>query len=242
VDYYNNLAKYYDEMKSFDSEKLSFLKSIFDGYKDPVILDCACGTGYDMEILINNGYNCIGSDLSESMLNVCRSRFASKDIEISEVSFEFLDEFYTQKFDVILCLSNSINELHVDPIKALNSMKRVLKPNGRIMFDQGQTDYTMRNPPSEEVVVDTPNFKRKMNIDYNGDVMTVYITDDIMTPRKLTMNSSIDIKLRLQDDWQTIINQCSLESEIFGWWDKTIYDKSSSERLIVVAKKLNVNE
>ncbi len=80
MDNYKLLAKYYDQMKSFDNDKLSFFQSILSIYDNPTTLDCACGTGSDIEVLINNGYKCIGSDISDAMLSNAKRDLRDKKI------------------------------------------------------------------------------------------------------------------------------------------------------------------
>ena len=212
MDNYKLLAKYYDQMKSFDNDKLSFFQSIFDKYDNPTILDCACGTGYDMEVLRKNGYNVIGSDISESMLSIAKERFKGQEDIIHKVSFEELHQYYTEKFDVILCLSNSINEIHVDPIKALKSMTTVLKE------------------------VDNEEFSRKFKMTYTDTIMKVDIEDTIKESNEV-LDSTVDIVIRLQDDWIKILDECKLSYEMYGDLDGTMYDKEQSNRLIVVVTR-----
>jgi len=54
-----------------------------------------------------------------------------------KTDFQYLENAFPNKFDAIVCLSNSINERSVDPVKALHSMQKVLNDNGIIVFDQG---------------------------------------------------------------------------------------------------------
>ncbi len=236
MDNYKLLAKYYDQMKSFDNDKLSFFQSIFDKYDNPTILDCACGTGYDMEVLRKNGYNVIGSDISESMLSIAKERFKGQEDIIHKVSFEELHQYYTEKFDVILCLSNSINEIHVDPIKALKSMTTVLKEDGVIIITQGQSDASMKNPPTDVVIVDNEEFSRKFKMTYTDTIMKVDIEDTIKESNEV-LDSTVDIVIRLQDDWIKILDECKLSYEMYGDLDGTMYDKEQSNRLIVVVTR-----
>jgi ubiquinone/menaquinone biosynthesis C-methylase UbiE len=240
MDKYKNLAKYYDEMKYFGDDKISFFSSILEEYNDPQILDCACGTGYDMEVLFNLGYSVTGSDISKSMIGICRNRFEGRDVEINEVDFEHLNEFYTKKFDVILCLSNAINEANVDPVKALSSMSKVLKSNGKIVFDQGQTDFSMLNPSTSDTVFDSKSLTRRLQMEYHNDYMIVDTIDTIKETNEEVSRGLISIKIRLYNQWIKILNKCNLQGEFFGWWDKSTYDKKSSKRLIIVAQKAKI--
>ncbi|QMS85742.1 class I SAM-dependent methyltransferase [Candidatus Xianfuyuplasma coldseepsis] len=237
MDNYRRLAEFYDEMKSMSEIKQLFFQRLFDEYTDPMILDCACGTGYDISTFSDLGYRVVGSDLSESMISVALRRDNLRKDQLHVVNFEQLDAYYNQKFDCILCLSNSINEIHVDPVKALNSMKSVLQDDGCIVFDQGQTDFSMQNPPTKEVIVDNEHVRREFCMEYTNDIMTVHIRDEIKGKFQELIVSKIQIRIRLLEDWISILHECGLAYEIYGDFDRTPYDVSESKRLIVVAKK-----
>lgn len=235
MDYYKLMAQNYDLMKTMQRNKLNFFQSIFRQYNHPYILDCACGTGYDMNVFKKCGYDIVGSDISDSMLAIAKERFNDEPNLINKVNFEELHTFYKKKFDVILCLSNAINEVHVNPAKALNSMKKVLRPGGCIIFDQGQTDAMMEHPPHKETVVDTSAFSRVMTMSYQDNRMTIDIEDTIKNINKV-MSSQIQLEIRLQKEWEQILDTCNLDYVMYGDFSGTKYDTDTSKRLIIVAR------
>ena len=170
------------------------------------------------------------------MLSIAKERFEGCEDIVHKVSFEELHHYYKDKFDVILCLSNSINEIHVDPIKALKSMSTVLKEDGVIIFDQGQSDASMKNPPTEAVIVDNEEFSRRFRMTYTDIIMKVDIEDTIKKTNEV-LHGTVDIVIRLQDDWIRILDECNLSYKMYGDFDGTLYDRDKARRLIVVAKK-----
>src|SRR5580704_2821710 len=99
------------------------------------VLDVACGTGLvSFRALeeIGNG-DLLGTDISEKMVEVAvslaaqkgetRARFARMDAE--ELALE------DETFDVVLC---ALGLMYMpSPLQALNEMRRVLKPGGRVV-------------------------------------------------------------------------------------------------------------
>jgi ubiquinone/menaquinone biosynthesis C-methylase UbiE len=122
---YTDIADHYDWMNAKNPEKEMFFKEIFKKNGVSNVLDCACGTGNDILLFNSLGCNAIGSDLSESMLKIAKNRVTNANLTIPLIKADYrnLEENFTQKFDAVVCLSNSINELHEDNevVKALKS-------------------------------------------------------------------------------------------------------------------------
>lgn len=236
-DKYQKMATHYDKIKSIQEDKMKFIESFLPNMVTSTLLDCSCGTGFEIDVLHNRGYNVSGSDISESMLEIARKKFTNTLVKIANVDFHILHEHYPQKFDVVLCLSNSINEIHVNPIKALNSMASVLQPGGVIIFDQGQTDYSMKNPPTRTQIIDNDNFCREMLMSYKNNIMSVEVIDTIINGENTIQSSKLDLIIRLKSDWIKIENETDFKFSFFGSWDFTEYDIDSSNRLIIVVKK-----
>jgi hypothetical protein len=145
------------------------------------------------------------------------------------------------EFDAVVCLTNSINEPLEDAqtLRALRSMRSVLRRGGILAFDQGQTDASMRNPPRFVPIVNDRDLTRFFVIDYAGDVQTVHIFDFIHTEEKLDLkHASVRIRIRLVDSWRQVLRAAGFSSfEFFGDWNRTPYSKETSRRLIAVAEK-----
>ncbi len=227
-DDYKNIAEYYDYMLVKNPERESFFKEVFLKYKVKTILDCACGTGNDLLLFKSLGYEIVGSDISDSMLQVAEKRItgAGESIFIKKADFHFLEKAFDSKFDVIVCLSNAINEEEVDPVEALNSMQRVLNNNGIIIFDQGQTDFTMKNPPKYFPEVNDRYFSRLFTMSYEEKIMTVNIFDFLHKEEQYDFrHSEFKIWLRMMSDWEKIMDQTKLNATFYGNWDFEPYNK-----------------
>ena len=239
-DAYLGIAETYDYMLFENTERENFFVKIFDQYNVKSVLDCACGTGKDVLFFNSLGYDVAGSDISDSMLAVAQKKIDENgsNIPLYKADYQFLENTFTGKFDAIVCLSNAINDTEADVTKALNSMKNVLSDRGIIIFDQGQTDMSMKNPPSYSLEVNDRDFSRLFTMDYKKDIVTIKIFDFVHAERlsDFKMNE-FKFKIRLYDDWEKILTAANLHGEYYGNWDSTLYDKHSSKRLIVTARK-----
>lgn len=106
------------------------LLNIINLKKSSYVLDIGCGTGFSMEVLSSAGYKVTGIDISESMLDIARS----KGLDVRYASFEKLP-FEDNTFDALVSISslqwiqgkNSIEEKDKFRSVALE-FQRVLKP------------------------------------------------------------------------------------------------------------------
>ncbi len=240
-DRYSILAEYYDYMLTKNPEREEFFREIFRKYKVRNILDCACGTGSDLLLFNSLGYRVTGSDISDSMLKVAQQKMADYKVKVTlkKVDFHNLNKSFQTKFDAVICLSNAVNEIDVNVIKALKSMKSVLNKDGIIIFDQGQTDFTMKNPPVYFPEVNDKNLSRLFTMNYTKDIMVVSVFDFIHKEDEGLYDfkhSEFKIRIRLYSDWVNIIRQAGLEADFYGNWNFEPYDKEKSRRLIVVAR------
>ncbi len=118
-------------------------------------------------------------------------------------------------------------------------MKSVLRPGGTLVFDQGNSDASVGNPPRFDPVVNNRDHTRLFVIDYSGDIQTFNIFDFVHTREICDFHyTTVRIRVRLQDSWKKLLSEAGFDLvEVFGDWESTPYDKESSCRLIVVAQK-----
>ena len=242
TDKYSDIAETYDHMLFENTEKENFFVKTFHRCNVKSILDCACGTGKDLLFFKSLQYDVTGSDISDAMLAMAQKRIDENGLQIPlyKSDYQFLENTFNTKFDAIVCLSNAINDTEVDIVKALNSMKNVLNDRGIIVFDQGQTDMLLQNPPSYSLEVNNRDFSRLFTMDYKKDDMTIKIFDLIHTDTQSDFKvNEFKFKIRLYNDWEKILDAVNLDGEYYGNWDLSSYDKQTSKRLIVVARRRN---
>jgi SAM-dependent methyltransferase len=242
-DPYRDLADRYDWMISRDEQRERFLEGALREAGAKEILDCACGTGHDLVLLRKLGFQVHGSDLSAAMLDraALQLRRNGLAVPLKRADFRALHEAFPRTFDAVLCLTNSINELldDEDALRALRSMHSVLRSKGVLILDQGQTDKSMRNPPTWAPVVNERDFSRLFTMTYERDVMTVRIFDFVHTDAERSFHASqVRIKIRLRDFWERAARGAGFESIRFcGSWRGEPYSRTESDRLILVARK-----
>jgi ubiquinone/menaquinone biosynthesis C-methylase UbiE len=134
-DFARKYAKHHQKMtEKFGYEYAQKLTS--RGFQRGRIIDVGCGAGGTAIVLAKMLPECevVGIDLSDPLLNIARES-AQTDRLSERIKFEKVDvqqiPYAENDFDVVI----NLNMVHLvaDPIKMLNEIERILKPNG-ILF------------------------------------------------------------------------------------------------------------
>lgn len=116
------------------------------GGKKNILLDLACGTGSLSEEMSRMGYDVIGVDSSEEMLNTAIEKKIESGLNIQYLCQDMtrLDMFGT--IDVTVCALDSLNHLPdlAAVEKAIGRVSLFCEPNGLFIFDIN-TPYKHRN-------------------------------------------------------------------------------------------------
>jgi len=106
MDYYKKITDYYDKVIAQSVPKTVEVISKFLPSKGK-LLDVGCGTGRISEYFSRCGYEITAIDNSESMFAIARKRLKGSRVILSNlIDFETKD-----KFDIILCLYDTVNHL-----------------------------------------------------------------------------------------------------------------------------------
>jgi ubiquinone/menaquinone biosynthesis C-methylase UbiE len=139
---YNRLAAAYDRRwSSYITNTLSFLKTWVAIEPEAVVLDIACGTGeFERLILAEHPrQHMVGVDISEKMLDIASHKLVAYPHVAFQVATASALPFTDQCFDVIV--SASAFHYFDSPEAALVEMKRVLKPEGKVIILDWCKDY-----------------------------------------------------------------------------------------------------
>lgn len=141
---YDQMAAVYDQRWSgYLANTLSFLKTWSQISPEAAVLDVGCGTGEFEQLLLreNPTQQIVGVDISEKMLLVAQQKcHAYPNVEFHTASASALP-FASNSFDAII--SASAFHYFDDSLAALREMRRVLKPDGKIVILDWCRDYLL---------------------------------------------------------------------------------------------------
>ena len=138
---YQTFAYLYDELtQNVEYEKrCDYILSFFEknGIKSGTVLDLACGTGSMSIHFMKKGYNIIGLDYSEEMLEIASNRLSEVGNNFSLLKAKMQEFELSEKADACICCLDSINHLNnIDDVQAtFKNVYDSLNNNGLFVFD-----------------------------------------------------------------------------------------------------------
>lgn len=138
---YDEIADQYEKKVWFDQHILGVarLRKKLLSKATGKILEVACGTGQNFEMFATNN-EITAVDLSPKMLEVARENAArlNLNVKLAVMDAEKL-EFPDGSFDTVVSTLSTCT--FPNPVKALQEMKRVCRPNGLILLlEHGHSD------------------------------------------------------------------------------------------------------
>jgi SAM-dependent methyltransferase len=235
---------FYDEFGERDPDTVKFFRSLFERKGVRSVLDCACGTGRDLPMFNALGLEVFGSDVSPSMLAQAEKNLAQLDLAIPLkcVDYRELPQSYQRRFDAVVCLSTSLLEMpdETEVLKALKSMREILRERGILVMSQGTTDKQWSEKPRFIPVVNRPDFSRLFVIDYEDrgadyNVVDMFHSGERSEFKVWTAHYHF---MLLRDDLERLLKDTGFATiEFYGSYRFAPYDKSTSDILITVAHR-----
>ena len=233
---------FYEGFDKFDAAYVNFYETIIKKHNIKTVLDCACGIGRDIFMFHTLGCTAFGSDISESMLKQARINLANQGITIpiQKVDFRNLHTFYSEKFDCVVCLSTSLPHLlkRQEILKALRSMRKVLKAGGLLILTTGFTDKFVEDQTRFVCEKNTEEFSRIMAIDYHTKTVTINVLDIKHSRNESDFRVySFDYLLLLKDDYKELLTKSGFPSiRFYGNYTFEKYNRTKSDKLIIIAQ------
>ena len=138
---YTSFAQVYDLFQDNIpyGEWADYLKSLLNEYgvKDGLVLDLGCGTGSITELLAKAGYDMIGVDNSEDMLEIAMDKRSRSGLDILHLLQDMREfELYgTVKAAVSICDSMNYILEKEDLVQVFKLVNNYLDPGGLFIFD-----------------------------------------------------------------------------------------------------------
>lgn len=163
---FSAVAPYYDELmkpvpyRMWTSYYLLLLA--YQGVKPKQVLDVCCGTGTMCELLVREGLEMSGLDLSAPMIERAREKANEKKLSIRYEVADATNFEMGETYDAALSFFDSLNNL-LEPDQLLNAFRSVarhLRPGGSWIFDMNMA-YAF-----EEQMFDQESLKARSKLKY----------------------------------------------------------------------------
>lgn len=114
-----------------------FIEKEINYNKNNRILDIGCGTGRHSIELAKRGYNVVGIDLSESLLNRAKEKASEQKLQIIFQKHDARKLHFLHEFNLVIMLCEGafpLMETDEMNFKILQNACNALKPNGKLIF------------------------------------------------------------------------------------------------------------
>lgn len=141
MDAYSSFASVYDQfMDNVPYEEWAeYLTGLLKEYQvnDGLVLDLGCGTGSLTEILAKKGYDMIGIDNSEDMLQIAMEKRADSGLDILYLLQDMREFELYGTVAAVVSICDSMNYLtdYEDLVRTLKLANNYLDPQGVFIFD-----------------------------------------------------------------------------------------------------------
>lgn len=220
-----------------DAEAEFFIDNLTDFLRpaeDSKMLDIACGKGRHAIYLNKKGFDVTGIDLSEQSIKY------AKQFENHKLHFLVHDMrrlFYINYFDVALNLFTSFGyfDTEKDHVTAIKTFRKSLKADGKLVIDYFNTEKIISNLNSCEVKsLDSISFNITKNV-VDGKIIKKINFED----KGKVYNFEERVQAFSYEDFERMLTKAGMEIEkTFGSYSLDSFDKNSSDRLILICKKV----
>tara|TARA_Y100000389_G_scaffold204772_1_gene259545 strand:+ start:554 stop:1576 length:1023 start_codon:yes stop_codon:yes gene_type:complete len=151
------------------------------------IIDIGCGTGYNVNKLNEKGYNVVGLDQSQDMINYANNQYSNcefvNDNILNTNSFQYND------FDIITCLGKTIYEIK-NKDKFFENCYSLLNNDGKMVINVVNRDTFkpyVQNTKDNEVLFNPEDFNEKItnmiikfknNMEFKSNYNNLYDKND----------------------------------------------------------------
>jgi glycine/sarcosine N-methyltransferase len=240
--FYNQFSRYYDYIFPAGKNQINFIEKYFN--KGDKILDMACATGEYTLALNDLGYETIGVDLDEAMIDMARDKAAKRNGQGKFVSGNMLesDKLFNNKFKGLICIGNSLVHLkNKSEINlSLEGFYNCLEDKGvmilqNINYDR-VVDLDVKELPTIENNEVGIKFIRKY--DYDKENNSVWFNTTLILPDESTYHHSTPLYPLRRKELQEILEEVGFKTlGFYGSFNSEDTYKNDSYGLVVVAQK-----
>ena len=215
---YDTIAELYDPWSASVVEDVAFYLEEARRSGGPVV-ELGVGTGRIAVPLAADGIDVIGVDSSRGMLDVCARRAALAGVALDLRVGDLREPPVEARVPLVICPFRSMLHMRDDDerMEALRSVRRLLLPAGRFVFDvfaPGAKD--IRDTHDRWLEREPGIFERAR---WNEDARTL-----TLTVRGTDAETTMALSWLAPEEWRALLQAAGFEVEAcYGWFDRSPY-------------------
>jgi SAM-dependent methyltransferase len=230
---YDAIAELYDPWSASVVEDVAFYLEEARRSGGPVV-ELGVGTGRIAVPIAADGTRVIGIDSSRGMLDVCARRAALAGVELDLRVGDLREPPVNEQVPLVICPFRSLLHMHTeeDRRSVLESVRRLLLPGGRFVFDVFA--------PGAKDIADTHErwLEREPGIferaSWNEPERTL-----TLTVRGESGETTMALAWLSPDEWRALLEQAGFDVEAcYGWFDRSPY--KGDEDTVWITRRLDV--
>jgi SAM-dependent methyltransferase len=244
--YFRDIAKFYDMHTVWPDE--SFLKEVAKRYNSP-ILELGCGTGRITLLLAKAGYEIVGMDLSQEMMEIARGKLEKlpKSIQ-SRVTFHYGDitNFNLDRKFPLIIIPSSFKFLLTgkSQLACLKCVRNHLQDDGVFILDlypgEALEENGSQTTSHEEIDGKIVTYTTTHSNDLNSKLRKWEFLYEVTYPSGSVekTESQAVTALITPEEGDILLKLIGFEIvEEYGGWDFISYKPDSWRRVLVLQKK-----
>lgn len=196
------------------------------------VLDCGCGTGRHAVLFQELGFQTTGVDLTptfvqEADLHAPGPRYIQADIR------DYLAEIEQPRFDLITCFVTTILgyfDSADDDLAFLRSVRRVLRPGGRFVFEAANQELLRQNPLREF----TSGKERLEQRCLVGTGNRLDISFTWFAAEQPVRQTNTVLRLYSGHELRMLFEQAGFATQLYANFDGQTYDEQTPSRVVIV--------
>tara|TARA_Y100000758_G_scaffold168202_1_gene119523 strand:- start:982 stop:1743 length:762 start_codon:yes stop_codon:yes gene_type:complete len=245
--HYDKEASHYDAFNADSSSLINnTIANILKTHRITTVLDLSCGTGSQVFWLSQLGFEVIGCDINEKMLNIAEIKATAAKLDMTFLKGD-MRTVKVGRFDAAITIFNSIGHLTtIDFEKALRNIARNLKNNGLYIFDIYNLNYLIKGDHITNLTIDWQKLEgntkirdiQYSTIDKAGLLCSHTISYvDKGSPSPHISNSSQVLQIYTSSQLRKILLRNGFETLDQTGIDGSSLIESETDRIITTARK-----
>jgi len=215
---YDAIAELYDPWSASVVEDVAFYLEEARRSGGPVV-ELGVGTGRIAVPIAADGIRIIGVDSSRGMLDICAHRAALAGVEVDLRVGDLREPPVQERVPLVICPFRSLLHMHSDEDRrrALRSVRKLLVPGGRFVFDVFA--------PSADDIAETHGrwLEREPGI-FERAVWDMRERTLTLTVRGDKGEATMALAWLTPEEWQSLLEDEGFEIEAcYGWFDRMAY-------------------